>query len=339
MTQNNYNGTLQKPINSGFTAANTASEVIKGIDLTGKNVIVTGGYAGIGLETAKTFASAGASVIVPARDLEKAQKNLAGIANIQIEEMDLNNPESINAFAEKFLASGKPLHILANNAGIMFVPLLRDSRGNELQFSTNHLGHFQLTALLFPALKKVNGARVVNVSSWGHHFSKIDFDDPNFQHREYDALISYGQSKTANVLFSLELDNRGKSFGVRSYSLHPGGIVDTDLKRHLNPEDLIAQGVVDEKGNTIYDTSIGLKTIPQGASTTVWAATSPLLNETGGVYCENNEVALLESNITEPVGYVDSRSLGGIAIFALEKEAAKKLWTLSEELTGVKFDV
>src|SRR5690606_21877686 len=169
-------------------------------------------------------AKAGATVIVPARDIEKDRKNLQGIANVEIEEMDLINPTSIDTFANKFLASGKPLHLLINNAGIMWVPLRRDNRGIESQLAVNFLSQFQLTARLWTALKKANGARVVNVSSHGHQFAPFNFDDPNFENREYETLQGYGQSKTAVNLFSLELDNRVKEFGVRAYSIHPGSI-------------------------------------------------------------------------------------------------------------------
>ncbi|HZH70027.1 MAG TPA: SDR family NAD(P)-dependent oxidoreductase, partial [Flavobacteriaceae bacterium] len=186
MEKSNYQGALQKPIGSGFNAKSTSEEVIKGIDLKGKIAIVTGGNTGIGLETAKTLANAGATVIVPARDIEKAKKNLQGIPNVEIEEMDLVNPTSIDAFAEKFLASGRPLHLLINNAGIMWVPLRKDIRGIESQLAVNYLAQFQLTARLWTALKKANGARVINVSSHGHQFAPFNFDDPNFLNREYE---------------------------------------------------------------------------------------------------------------------------------------------------------
>lgn len=340
MGQNNYQGALQKPLGSGFNAASTSTEVIKGIDLTGKIAIVTGGYAGIGLETVKSLVSAGATVIIPARDIEKAKKSLAGIVNVQLETMDLMNPTSIDTFAGKFLTSGRPLHLLVNNAGIMWVPLQRDERGYESQLSTNHLGHFQLTARLWSALKQANGARVINVSSWGHHFSPFVFDDPNFEHRQYETLLGYGQSKTANILFSLELDSRGRGFGVRSYSLHPGAIVETDLKRHMTSEQLKTTGVFDDNGNIIRDASKGLKTIPQGASTTVWCATSPKLNDIGGVYCENTEVAVLDLGDEDPAKRMHGVTrIEGVRPYALEAETAKKLWTLSEELTGVKFQI
>jgi NAD(P)-dependent dehydrogenase (short-subunit alcohol dehydrogenase family) len=231
MIQNNYNGALQKPIGSGFNATSTTNDVIKEIDLKGKIAIVTGGNTGIGLETVKTLSKAGATIIVPARDVEKAKENLQGIANVEIEELDLIDPDSIDTFAEKFLASGRPLHLLINNAGIMFVPLRRDAKGNESQLATNYLSVFRLTARLWDALKKAKGARVINVSSLGHHFAPFNFDDPNFKHRDYETLQAYGQSKTAVNLLSLELDNRAKSFGVSVYSIHPGNIWGTEFSQ------------------------------------------------------------------------------------------------------------
>jgi len=330
--------TSQAPIGSGFGAASTTNDVIRGIDLTGKTAIVTGGYAGIGLETTRALVAAGASVIVPARDQQKAAKGLSGISGVEIEEMDLMGPTSIETFAKKFLASGRPLHLLINNAGIMWVPMQRDARGYESQLSTNHLGHFQLTALLWPALKKANGARVVNVSSWGHHYSPFIFEDPNFEHREYETLSGYGQSKTANILFTVELDRLGKNFGVRSFTLHPGAIVDTDIKRLLSKEKLIEIGVYDAEGNTIYDATKGLKTIAQGASTTVWCATSPQLNNLGGLYCENNDVAILDDGGHE-TDRNSALSIGGVTPYAIDPESAAKLWKLSEELTDLKFNV
>ncbi|WP_368407650.1 SDR family NAD(P)-dependent oxidoreductase [Chryseobacterium edaphi] len=236
MEKNNYHGALQHPIGSGFNAASTTNDVIKGIDLTGKIAIVTGGYAGMGLETVKALSLAGATVFVPARNTEKAKSNLQGISNVILEEMDLMDSNSIDLFAKKFLHLKKPLHLLINNAGIMWVPLQRDERGYESQLSTNHLGHFQLTAKLWSALAKADGARIVNVSSWGHHFSPFVFDDPNFINREFETFSAYGQSKTANILFSLELDIRGKNAGVRSYAVHPGTVVSTELSRNVSQD-------------------------------------------------------------------------------------------------------
>lgn len=328
MGQNNYQGALQQPIDSGFNATSTTNDVIKGIDLTGKIAIVTGGNTGIGLETTQTLAAAGAIVIVPARDIEKAKKNLQGIANIEIEAMDLMNPASIDAFAEKFLASGRPLHLLINNAGIMWVPLRRDSRGIESQFATNYLAQFQLTARLWPALKKADGARVINVSSHGHQFAPFHFDDPNFLYRTYETLQAYGQSKTASNLFALELDSRAKAFNVRAYSLHPGSIGGTELAREA-PVGLFQQmGFFDAEGNIKPEVAASLKTIPQGAATTVWCATSHMLNNIGGVYCEDADIANLA---------IDASS--GVQPYSLDEANAKRLWSLSEEMIGITFHV
>ena len=336
-TKDNYNGALQKPIGSGFNATSTAADVIKGIDLTGKTTIVTGGYAGIGLETVKAFVSAGARVIVPARDINKAAKNLQGIQNVIIETMDLMDPDSINAFAKKFLSSNEELHMLVNNAGIMWVPLQRDKRGYESQLSTNHLGHFQLTAKLWPALKKANGARVVTVSSFGHQMAPFHFDDPHFIKREYETLQGYGQSKTANNLFSVELDHRGKAFGVRAFSLHPGSVNGTDLGR-VAPMALFQQmGTHDKDGNIFPEVAAKLKTIPQGAATTVWCATSSQLNELGGVYCEDGDIAELDEGNIEH-NYNELSSLRGVQPYSVSAEHAKKLWKLSEEMIDVAFD-
>ncbi|MBO9204465.1 MULTISPECIES: SDR family NAD(P)-dependent oxidoreductase [Niastella] len=332
---------LQQPIHAGFTAASTTTDVIAGIDLSGKTAIVTGGYAGIGLETVKTFVKAGARVVVPARDMAKAQANLQGIERVTIEPMDLIDPASITEFASKFLASNNALHILVNNAGIMWVPLHRDLHGNESQLATNHLGHFLLTAQLWPALANAKGARVINVSSRGHFASPIHFEDPNYEHRAYDPQTAYGQSKTANILFTVELDRRGQLHGVRSFSLHPGAIVDTDLKRVLSRERLIELGVYDKDGNPVYDATKGLKTIPQGASTIVWCATSQALNDKGGVYCEDNDIAILSQSDDDVANSVNRtmRNEKGVMPYAINAENAKKLWTLSEQLTNISFKI
>jgi NAD(P)-dependent dehydrogenase (short-subunit alcohol dehydrogenase family) len=338
MKKNNYQGALQIPIGSGFNAASTTTDVIRGINLTGKVAIITGGYAGIGLETTKTLAAAGATVIVPVRDVEKAKKNLAGIANTEIETLDLMQPASIDAFAEKFLASGRPLHILINNAGIMWVPLRRDSRGYESQLATNHLGHFQLTARLWPALKKAHGARVVNVSSFGHQMAPFNFDDPHFEHRSYETLLGYGQSKTANNLFSVELDNRSKAFDVRVYSLHPGSVYGTDLGREAPIELFKQMGTHDANGDIYPEVEQKLKTLAQGAATSVWCATSPMLNGVGGVYCENADIAELDSGNIEHK-YDAPWTLRGVKPYSLDEVNAKRLWTLSEKMTGISFSV
>lgn len=328
MEQNNYQGILQMPVGSGFTASSTASEVISGIDLTGKTAIVTGGNTGIGLETAKTLAAAGAEVIVPARDTEKAKKNLQGIAHITVASMDLMDPNSIDAFADIFLASGKPLHLLINNAGIMWVPLRRNKQGIESQLATNYLAQFQLTARLWTALQKADGARVINLSSQGHHFSPFHFEDPNFLHRPYETLLGYGQSKTASNLFTLELDNRGKHHHIRAYAVHPGSINGTELGREAPIELFQQMGFCDAEGHILPEVAATLKTVPQGAATTLWCATSPLLNDTGGVYCEDADIAKLA---------LDPSASHGVQLYSLDQANAKRLWTLSEELTGIRF--
>jgi NAD(P)-dependent dehydrogenase (short-subunit alcohol dehydrogenase family) len=321
--------TPQAPIGSGFGAASTAEEVIRGRDLSGKVVIVTGGSSGIGLEAARVLAAAGAEVIVPARDEQKASDAMAPFPGLSLEKLDLMDPASIDAFAERFHASGKPLHLLINNAAVMANPLTRDARGYESQFATNHLGHFQLTARLWPALKKAGSARVIAVSSRGHVFAGVDFDDPNFEHRDYSPHLAYGQSKTANALFAVALDARGKDHGIRTVSLHPGGIVSTNLARHLSAEQLSASGYVDEQGRPVIDPWNNKKTIEQGASTTVWCATSPDLDGRGGVYCEN-------CDISQAVP-ADSKELLGVRPWATDPALAERLWGLSERLTGVSF--
>lgn len=330
MEQNNYQGALQQSAGSGFNAKSTTDDVIKGIDLKGKIAIVTGGNTGIGLETTRTLAKAGATVIVPARDMDKAAKNLQDICNVELAAMDLMSPESIDAFADKFLASGRPLHMLINNAGIMWVPLRRDSRGIESQLATNYLAQFQLTAKLWPALKKANGARVINVSSHGHHFAPFNFEDPNFGHRAYETLQGYGQSKTAVNLFSMELDNRARNYNIRAYAVHPGSIGGTELGREAPLELFQKMGFADANGQILPEVAASLKTIPQGAATTVWCATSPLLNTIGGVYCEDADIAPLCAYIT---------CQKGVHPYSLDEASAKQLWRLTEDMTGLKFNV
>lgn len=328
----------QQSIGSGFGAFSTAADVIGHLDLTGKTIIITGGYAGIGLETVKTLAGAGADVIVPARDLTKAIHNVAGIPNVTVEPLDLMDPQSIDSFASKFLQTGRPLNILINNAGIMWVPLQRDARGYESQLSTNHLGHFQLTARLWPALKQAGYARVVSVSSFGHHIAPFDFEDPNFERREYETLAGYGQSKTANNLFAVELDRRGKAFGVRAFSLHPGSVNGTDLGR-VAPMALFQQmGTHDADGNIYPEVAQRLKTIPQGAATTVWCATSPQLEGLGGLYCENAEVAEVDNGGIEH-RYDESWTLRGVKPYSIDPDNARRLWALSEQMTGITFEI
>jgi NAD(P)-dependent dehydrogenase (short-subunit alcohol dehydrogenase family) len=328
---------MQEPIGSGFGAASTTDDVLNGIDLSGKVAIVTGGYSGIGLETARALSSAGAQVIVPARDHDRAATALKGRDRLEIEAMNLMEPKSIDAFAKRFLASGRPLHALVNSAGIMASPENRDARGYESQFATNHLGHFQLTSRLWPALRQ-EGARVVSVSSWGHRFSRIVFEDPNFERRDYDRWSAYGQSKTANILFALALDERGKADGVRAFSLHPGSIAGTGLGKHLTNEERQAAGTIDENGNPILDRSGARKTVEQGAATSVWCATNPRLTGLGGLYCENVEVArpVPDDEVREWT-VEDSARTVGVMPYAIDPDTATRLWNLSEQFAQVTF--
>jgi NAD(P)-dependent dehydrogenase (short-subunit alcohol dehydrogenase family) len=320
--------TSQMPIGSGFAAATTAREIIRDCDLSGKVAIVTGGYSGMGLETTKALIRAGATVVVPARDRKKALNALKSTPGAELDALDLMEPKSIDDFVERFLASGRPLHILINNAGIMANPLTRDARGYESQFATNHLGHFQLTAGLWPALRRADGARVVSVSSRGHQFAGVDFEDPNFLTRPYDPRIAYGQSKSANALFAVALDALGKQHGVRAFSLHPGGVI-TDLVRYMSADALRATGFVDDQGRPIIDPDRNMKTPEQGAATSVWCATSRQLDELGGVYCENCDIAVaVPADSTEPLG---------VRPWAIDPGLADRLWTLSQRLTGKEF--
>lgn len=317
--------TNQHPIASPFGAASTASDVMAGIDLRGKRAIVTGGYSGLGVVTVRHLVTAGAQVIVPARDPARAGEALKDLPGVEIIGMDLMSPGSVAAFAAGIVARGTPLHLLINSAGIMATPLMRDANGHEAQFATNHLGHYRLTCGLWPVLRAAGGARVVAVSSRGHQIAGVDFDDIDFARRDYDKWIAYGQSKTANALFALALDRRGTSYGIRAFSLHPGQIL-TELARHLSTEEIAAFDAMDENGQPRIDPSKGMKTLEQGAATSLWCATSPLLDERGGVYCEDCNIA--------PINQPDLGRVG-VASWAADEPSAQRLWELSRQWTGL----
>jgi NAD(P)-dependent dehydrogenase (short-subunit alcohol dehydrogenase family) len=304
----------QHPIGSGFDNRSTASEVLAGIDLTGKTAVVTGGYSGIGLETTRALAAAGASVIVPARRPEAATANLEGIAGTEVDELDLADLESVRKFAERRLADGRNIDIQINGAGVMACPETRTPQGWELQFATNHLGHYALVNRLLPLLES---ARVVCVSSGAHGGSPIRWDDPHFE-GGYDRWLAYSQSKAANVLFAVELDRLARERGLRAFALHPGSIL-TPLQRHFPVEEQREMGWMDAEGNPPEY----FKTTEQGAATQTWAATSPKLDGLGGVYLEDCEVA--EVTIEGP----------GVRRHAIDPVEAERLWAYSADLTGV----
>lgn len=317
--------TAQQPMGSGFGARTTAREALGGRDLSGKIAIVTGGYSGLGLETTRALAEAGATVIVPARTPDKARAALEGVGGkVEQEALDLADPASIDAFGQRFLASGRPLHVLINNAAIMASPLMRDARGYEAQFATNHLGHYQLTARLWPALKAANGARVVSLSSIGHRRSPVNLEDPSFERGAYDKWEAYGRAKSANALFAIGLDARGQRGGVRAFAVHPGGIM-TDLQRFMPDEEKRAMGWIDEQGRI----NERFKSTEQGAATSIWCATSPRLDGEGGVYCEDCDIAKL----LPP----DAQTFDGVRPWAIDPKVADGLWALSERMTGVRF--
>ncbi len=312
--------TAQHTIGSGFGATSTADEVLRGIDLGGKLAVVTGGYSGLGLETTRALAAAGARVVVPARRPETAREALADVGGAEVDELDLGDLESVRAFAERFLASGRTLDIVIGNAGIMACPETRIGPGWEAQFATNHLGHFALVNRLWPAIEP-GGARVVSVSSRGHHLSGMRWDDVHWRHG-YDKWQAYGQAKTANVLFAVHLDALARDAGVRALALHPGGIL-TPLQRHMSDEEMIGRGWMAEDGSPLQPE--GFKTPQQGAATQAWAATSRQLDGMGGLYLEDCDVA-------EPAPEGERT---GVRSWATDPVEASRLWALSAELTGV----
>ena len=317
--------TPQAPLNSPFGYRSTAREVIAGIDLTGQTALVTGGYSGLGTEVVRSLAGAGAHVIVGARRPDAALNDLAGIdGQISVLPLDLSDPSSIDAFAQSVAGVTDRIEIQINNAAIMANPLTRDPRGYESQFATNHLGHFQLTARLWPLLAKSGKARVVSVSSVGHQRIGLDLNDINFERRDYDKWTAYGQAKSANALFALELDRLGQSAGVRAFSVHPGGII-TPLQRNLTMDEQVKMGWFDADGNL----NPIFKTTQQGAATSVWCAVSPLLEGEGGVYCEDCNIGKM----------VDENTPRGSGVLPHIRDAAlaTALWAKSEEMTGVEF--
>jgi NAD(P)-dependent dehydrogenase (short-subunit alcohol dehydrogenase family) len=303
-------------VTSPFGWSSTAEEVAQGHDLTGKRAIVTGATAGLGVETARVLALRGAEVVLAVRDVAAAEPVKAIIAagggKASVSALDLSDLRSVEAFAER--EGGAPLHLLINNAGIMACPLGRTKQGFENQIGVNHLGHFHLTTLLLPALCLAGSARVVSVSSTGHHWSAFDFDDPNFDRGEYDPLRAYGRAKTANALFAVELDRRCRDEGVRAFSLMPGGI-QTSLGRYMT-DDIRKRLGIDAEGAK----NIRWKSVEQGSATTIWAALGKELEGRGGLYLEDcNEALPWQDGMRD-----------GVKPWALDPAAARRLWDWSE---------
>lgn len=309
-----------------FGPETTADEVLEGMDLTGKRVLVTGVSAGIGVETARTLAAHGASVVGAVRDLAKAHAATAHIiGDFELVEADLANLSSVRACADHLCADGAKFDLLIANAGVMATPEGRTPDGFETQFAANHLGHFVLVNRLAPLL--VDGGRFVSLTSAGHRISDVDLDDPNFEHTPYDRWQAYGRSKTANVLFAVEFDRRHRRREVRATAVYPGGIL-TELHRHLSKEDLdaLVQSVATARPKD--GPSVNIKSVAQGAATTLWAGVVAPAPEIGGRYCEDCHVA----DVVE-----DASIHGGVRPYAIDPERAKALWTMSEELVGENF--
>tara|TARA_B110000503_G_scaffold57944_1_gene92744 strand:- start:516 stop:1481 length:966 start_codon:yes stop_codon:yes gene_type:complete len=313
----------QKPVNSGFGAKSEPTEVMAGINLSGKIAVVTGGYSGIGLETVRALNACGARVLVPARRVDVAREALKDIVDENdVIALDLASINSVRACVGSITSIVNSIDILINNAGVMACPETRVGNDWELQFAANHLGHFALTLGLLPALKASGNARVVVLSSTAHKLSAIRWDDVHFGN-DYDKWQAYGQSKTADSLFAVALDQRMKDSGIRAFSVHPGGIM-TPLQRHLDLEEMVALGWLGKDGQPSEMAAAMFKTPSQGATTSLWAATSPQLDNIGGVYCENCDVAAMQQE-GSAARYI------GVAPWAVDTEQAERLWTLSEK--------
>ncbi len=313
---------------SKFGWGSTTDDVLEGKDLSGMTVFITGANSGLGQETARAMAAKGAHVVMAGRDQTKLDEAVAAIrgtvpdAALDTLTVDLGSLENIRAATSRARQRFEKIDILINNAGVMATPFVHTADGFERQFGTNHLGHFALTAELMPLIERGSAKRIVNLSSRGHFMGTVDFDDPNFARRPYDPWASYGQSKTANVLFSVGLEERYAVLGIHAYAVHPGGI-ETNLGRYMTQE--MREALLARV--TTSDSGFAWKTIPQGAATSCWAATADELEGRGGVYCEDCHVAPVD----------DESTVAGVRSYALNRSSADRLWKLSEELTGAKF--
>jgi len=316
-----------------FGATSTTDEVLSGVNLAGRRVLVTGASAGLGVETARVLAAHGATVVGAARDLDKAHRateavrnDAAGGGSLELVALDLASLKSVRACADALVEAGKPFDAVICNAGVMACPQGTTADGFETQFGTNHLGHFVLVNRIARLMN--GGARLVNLSSAGHRFADVDLDDPNFERTPYTEFGAYGRSKTANVLFAVEFDRRHRARGVRATAVHPGGIM-TELGRHMTPELRAAMMKNIEDANKASGAApFTFKSIPQGAATTVWSGFVASADEVGGKYCEDCHVAELQEN-------PNARS--GVRSYALDPDRAKALWAKSEAMVGETF--
>jgi len=313
-------------------AESTTDEVLEGVDLGSKRILVTGVSAGLGVETARALLAHGATVVGAARDLPKARvatDRIRGQAvsggGLELVQLDLASLASVRSCADALVATGKPFDVIIANAGVMACPQGRTEDGFETQFGTNHLGHFVLVNRLAPLLKP--GSRVVNLSSSGHRFSDVDLDDPNFERTPYTEFGAYGRSKTANILFAVEFDRRHKNRGVRATAVHPGGI-QTELGRYMTPE--VTQQMINSinASRAAGAAPFRWKSIPQGAATSVWSAVVAPADAVGGHYCEDCHVAEI---------VVDPHSRTGVRPYALDAQRARALWAKSEEMVSERF--
>jgi NAD(P)-dependent dehydrogenase (short-subunit alcohol dehydrogenase family) len=314
-------------MSKNFGAQSTTDEVLGGVNLSGKRVLVTGASAGLGVETARALAAHGATVVGAARDLDKARKATEVVkGNFELVQLDLASLKSVRACADALVKAGKPFDVVICNAGVMACPKGTTADGFETQFGTNHLGHFVLVNRIASLMK--SGSRLVNLSSAGHRFADVDIDDPNFERTPYTEFGAYGRSKTANILFAVEFDRRHKAQGIRATAVHPGGIM-TELGRYMTQElrDQMLKSI-DEANKAAGAPAFQWKTIPQGAATTVWSGFVAPADEVGGKYCEDCHVAELQDN---PV------ARGGVRAYALDAEHAKALWAKSEAMVAETF--
>jgi NAD(P)-dependent dehydrogenase (short-subunit alcohol dehydrogenase family) len=321
-----------------FGATSTTEDVLSGVDLHGKRILVTGVSAGLGVETARTLAAHGAQVVGAARDLAKAETATAVVrkdaeargGGFELVELDLASLKSVRACADKLVNRGDRFDVVIANAGVMATPFGHTSDGFETQFGTNHLGHFVFVNRIASLMG--TGSRLINLASSGHRFSNVDLDDPNFEHTPYEPFVAYGRSKTANILFAVGFDRRHRERGVRAAAVHPGGIL-TELGRHMDPAQIEAMfKQINEQAAAEGKGPVQFKTVPQGAATSVWAALVASAEEVGAQYCENCHVSDAVPDDV-PLGMLNE----GVRGYALDPRNADALWKKSEELVGESF--